>query len=218
MQCAANLRQIGAASMFYANDFQTWLPIWEDVGHQRNIISQLQYTFYVCLAGLTNTQLPKSYTNAYTQSGGTYQNTGYLYAGGYVNSGEVVFCPSQWQVGDIFSAGSYLPLITTGYHGRVYSSYSYNPRLINPDYDNSRRFQKTAQLEPQKLLVVDYLGVNPAIVAHLRERGWNVLLTDGSAKFSTSEKAFSILKDSISYPDLPLSAVGAVLNALESDR
>jgi prepilin-type N-terminal cleavage/methylation domain-containing protein len=218
MQCAANLRQIGASSMMYANDFQTWLPIWQDASHPRNVIRQFHYTVYVSLAGIANMQLPKSYTNVYTQAGGTYQNMGYLYAGRYVNSGEVLFCPGQWQVNNSLSAVSYLPLITTGNMGHVSSSYSYNPRLIDPDNNNLRRFEKTAQLEPQKLLTVDYFDSNPAAFAHLRERGWNVLLTDASVRFSSSDRAYSMLKSLISFPEVPLTAVGAVLDALESDR
>jgi hypothetical protein len=58
-----------------------------------------------------------------------------------------------------------------------------------------RRYQKTTQFEAHKLLAVDYLGTN--YFAHLNERGWNVLFTDGSVNFSRNEQAYNLNQKNI---------------------
>lgn len=75
----------------------------------------------------------------------------------------------------------------------------YNPRMVNAAAGNNlRRYQKTSDLPPHKLFAVDYLensnpsipGVDPLLLPHARERGWNVLFTDGSVQFSANSAAY----------------------------
>ena len=180
-QCAANLRQIGAASMLYANDFRSWLPIWflNDGVHPLNVIRNLNYTRYVCLQGPAFSQVPQSYTNSYIAAGGSFQNLGFLYAGKYIGPGDVLYCPAQ--TGTALGEDFYLPLLKTDSTGVGRASYAFNPRVTDPFSSSPlRQFQKTSQLAPGKVFAVDYLA--PGFFAHNRERGWNVLLTDGSTK------------------------------------
>ena len=206
--------------MLYANDFNTWLPIWDDApSHPRNVIGQLNYTYYIIMSGIPDVRVPQSFTNSITGAGGSYQNMGYLYAGRYLGTGESLFCPAQVGPNNAFSATFYSPLLTTDASGYVRSSYSYNPRLIDPGNNNLRRFERTPQFEPQKLLAVDYFDSTPAGFAHLRERGWNLLLTDGSVKFSTSDTAYRIITAAaISDSGIPIQSIGPILDALEIDR
>jgi type II secretory pathway pseudopilin PulG len=190
MQCAANLRQLGMATMLYANDYRTWLPIWMDSSHPRNQLYTLSYTRYLWMGVPSTTQaLPRSYTNSLTQLGGRWQNSGYLYAGSYLNDPNSLYCPAMLSTG--FGADSYTPLLATDSFGIVRSSYAFNPRTVDAAAGNcKRRYEKTGQLEPHKLLAVDYPDAAPE-VAHLRERGWNVLFTDGGVSFSRSSRAWA---------------------------
>jgi type II secretory pathway pseudopilin PulG len=216
VQCAANLRQLGAASMLYANDFRSWLPIWFlDAGHPVNKINGMTYTRYACFQASPFTKIPQSYSNSFTQAGGTYQNLGFLYAGNYIGAGEALYCPAQ--SGGVLGAENYVPLLTSDSGGTVRSSYAFNPRLIDTNL-RLRLFQRTTQFEPGKVLAVDYLT---PFSAHNRERGWNVLLTDGSVKFSTSDRAYSLVSNPNFTDDesiQTLQTVALILDALEVDR
>lgn len=91
VQCADNLRQIGAATMMYASQNQGWLPIC-DLGSFNNpplVFNHLggeHYTRYVWL-GTALTQVP--------QTGTGFQNLGYLFKTGLAGNGSVFYCPAQ---------------------------------------------------------------------------------------------------------------------------
>ena len=133
---------------------------------------------------------------------------GYLYRVGLAGNGQIFFCPANW--GSIVGANTYSPLLTTDNFGsgfgQVRSTYLYNPRVVKVDPNfaadssndkRARRYQKSPDLEPHKLFAVDYMEQNspaggmPATqIAHIRERGWNVLFTDGSVQFSQNKTAY----------------------------
>ena len=196
VECASNLRQIGIASMIYAGEYGGWLPPWIDLpGHPLNVINNLSYTRYVVQsapsAGLVPTNVPSS------PFGWEFQNLGYLYDYGLAGNGQMFFCPDQW--GTLLGADTYSPLLSTDNGGanppRVRSSYDFNPRIFTSN--NLRRFQKTSDLQPRKLLAVDEVdsGTTPGSFAHARERGWNVLLTDGGVNFSRNSNVYPLLAE-----------------------
>ena len=190
-QCAANLRQVGMASMVYANEYNTWLPVWYlDSAHPLNRLNALHYTRYAFIGNYYNWPVP---TNA-TPTDGTFENLGHLYQAGLAGNGQFFYCPDQQ--GSMLGADTYAPLLTTDAGGIVRSSYDFNPRAIESGGSSYRKYQKTSQLEPHKLFAVDELGVgvSPAAFAHFRERGWNVLFTDGSVQFSRSEPAYNFFQ------------------------
>ena len=212
MQCANNLRQIGIASMIYANEYDTWLPICS-VGGANSYptkINNMAGLYYACYTfqGVPNSLVP---TNAPSSQ---YQNLGYLYRLGLAGNGQMFYCPDNW--GDFNGANYYSPLLTGDSGGTVRSSYIYNPRLINPANGNiARRYQKTSQLESHKLFAVDFIGSNypykntyGASISHAREYGWNVLFTDGSVQFSRNVAAAAIIQ-ATSFDE----TVGAALQA-----
>lgn len=225
MQCANNLRQVGAASMMYANEYSGWLPICS-IGSANNYpttinhLGNLTYTRYVYSDQSNPFSLVQ--TNATLSN---YQNLGYLYYAHLAGNGNIFYCPDQWN--GVLGANSYQPLLTSDVIGAVRSSYAFNPRIINPTstgFNNSRRYQKTSQLEAHKLLAVDYLsnvgGANTLpTLAHTRERGWNILFTDGSAQFSQSTLAYRFV--SLSFFDSSQTAQlqqDIIYNVLESDH
>jgi type II secretory pathway pseudopilin PulG len=196
MQCANNLRQIGVASMLYANENSTWLPLcWLDPtspngSHGLNVLNQMVYTRYVWISSPTSPSPPyQVQTNA--SPAAYFQNLGYLYHVGLAGNGNIFYCPAQWSSGYL-GADSYSPLLTTDSTGIVRSSYDYNPRAVVVGSSYIRQYQKTSQLEPRKLFAVDDFssGLNPNTFAHFRERGWNVLFTDGGVQFSRSTLAY----------------------------
>lgn len=186
-QCAANLRLLMKASMVYANDHNTSLPTLQAGANPVNVINFSYYTRFMW-SGVSLYQIAQSYT----QPLGSFSNLGYLWGGNYVSDGSVFFCPAQW--GSATGEKNYSPLLRSDASGAVRSSFQFNPRA-NPADGNRRRFQKTSQLPPHKLFGVDSVDVVPTSAgAHPRERGWNVLFTDGSVKFSQSESAYNLIK------------------------
>jgi type II secretory pathway pseudopilin PulG len=202
LECANNLRQIGMESMVYAQENSGWLPIVtvgaaNAGGTKTNYLGGVIYTYYVYFEGTPNTQIT---TNEPPIQGGGYQNLGYLYKDGQAGNGSIFYCPAQWGSG-VHAADYYRPLLTTDSSGVVRSSYFYNPRMLNPNPRTGspiRRYQTVNQLEPHRLFALDSilantsgptgLGVNPATIQHARDRGWNVLFTDGSVQFSRLTK------------------------------
>jgi type II secretory pathway pseudopilin PulG len=197
-QCANNLRQIYVASMVYATEYKDWLPIctvggFNSSSRSFNNLGGMHYTYYVYggsmyYYGNPNSSVP---TNA-TPPSNYYQNLGYLFRAGLASNGSIFYCPEQWGV--VLGANNYLPLLTTDFSGIVRSSYAFNPRIVDPTNGNVLRlYQKTSDLPPHKLFVVDYFGLS-TMPSHFRERGWNVLFTDGSVQFSQNGISAKVLK------------------------
>jgi prepilin-type N-terminal cleavage/methylation domain-containing protein len=237
-QCASNLRQIHGASMVYANENNNWLPI-VTVGAANNpptVINRLggeHYTRYV-FSGTANLIVP---TNA-TPTQGSYQNLGYLYKTGLAGDWNIFFCPAQW--GSSVGANAYTyrgattNALTTDPSGYVRYSYLFNPRMfyVNPNLasgtgDNiARRYQKTSDLEPHKLFAVDYIeavpgpGMSVSLIGHYRERGWNVLFTDGSVQFSQSKNGFKAITQILVSTETHTSYFwyDTIFNSLELDH
>ena len=213
-QCANNLRQIGVASMIYATEYKDMLPICTvggfNGGGKFNNLGGMHYTRYVYAGTTPNASVP---TNATPTN---YQNLGYLYRSGLAGNGSIFYCPEQW--GAPLGANFYSPLLTTDSGGTVRSSYAFNPRIVDAtNYNIARRYQKTSDLEPHKLFVVDYF--DPAFFAHFRERGWNVLFTDGSVQFSQNVQAYNLIQTfSVTESIQSQEQEYQILNYLELDH
>jgi type II secretory pathway pseudopilin PulG len=199
MQCANNLRQIYVASMIYATEYKDWLPINQVHTGSANInkLNGMTYTYYVVSPsglGSPNTFIP---TNS---SSVLFSDLGLVYHAGLAGNGSIFYCPEQW--GTPMGANIYSPLLTTDSSGNVRSSYSFNPRTLDPTNGVFlRRYQKTGDLEPHKLLAVDYFpgasgsGFSTTPPSHFRELGWNVLFTDGSVQFSQNVVAYMAIQN-----------------------
>jgi prepilin-type processing-associated H-X9-DG protein len=195
MQCANNLRQIGVASMVYASEYRGWLPVCTigaaNSGGKVNNLGGLHYTRYLVGAYTANTKVP---TNAVST---TFDCLGFLYHAALVGNGQNLFCPDTW--GTSLGANNYSPLITTDAGGIARGSYAFNPRLV--DATNgiiARRYQKTRDLQPHKLLAVDYFGtasLDGNAYEHYREGGLNVLFSDGSVQFSRDAVLTTLLSN-----------------------
>lgn len=190
-QCANNLRQLHVASIQHANNSNGWFPLWTHPAGGINQMRGAWYSRYVWL-GNPDVHIPPSLDAA----GGQFQNAGYLYGAGLIGEGSALFCPSLEGTprGSLLGSEHHKPLITSDASGAVRSSYQYNPRVTHPNSTNLRRYQKTSDLEPHKLFIVDYVGlIGEWVTHHESERGWNVLFTDGSVQFSTSESVYTLV-------------------------
>src|SRR5207248_4045956 len=106
---------------------------------------------------------------------------------------------------DQYSTPSFM---STGTDGQTRSTIMFNPRVVNAsgysggaNNPSSRRiYQKVRDVQGHKLFAMDYLeskssgGVDftPNGFAHYPSKGWDVLFTDGAAKFVYSQAAFSL--------------------------
>jgi len=180
--CLNNLKQLYLGSTMYAADFQGVYPPWRaGQGNLMNNMSASHYSRYV-VSGPPNRRAPMDPT----ASPWAFQNGGYIYALKYLGDGRIYFCPS-FKRGP-FSDDYYSPLLTTDAGGDVRSSYLYNPRTINAGNqpgptDTHRRYQKDSQVQPHRLFSVDVIQ-GPNFWAHILDRGFNVLFTDGAASFA----------------------------------
>ncbi len=212
-QCISNMRQIGSASFMYAADFADWLPVFYDPVHNAAAPpNDLQGTFYSRIAvgtenvwGATNPTPPNLYLFN-PKTGPFWQNLGLAYANKYVGSGQILWCPSfpagsQYGI-ENYSIPQFMSTARPDASGNTWvdSSYLWNPVVQNPSNTTAvnatvRAYQKTKDLPGNKLLAVDYLSggmqFNQLNFPHYPSKGWDVLRTDGSAKFIYSYAAFT---------------------------
>jgi type II secretory pathway pseudopilin PulG len=214
MQCANNLRQIGVASMIYATEYKDMMPICKvgnaNSGAKFNNLSAVHYTRYVAF-GAANSFVPTNSNDV--------DCLGFLYHAGLAGKGSIFYCPDWW--GHPLGANFYSPLLTTDSVGAVRSSYLFNPRIIDPtNYIIARRYQKTSDLEPHKLFVVDsFDDMSPLTPSHFRERGWNVLFTDGSVQFSRNNQAYNLIQTFLVNATIQSYVEGdQIFNCLELDH
>jgi len=197
------------ASMIYATEYRNWLPIDQTHPSSINVLNGIHYTRYVA-AGTANTFMP---TNASAQS---FNNLGLTYHAALAGNGSFFYCPDMW--GTAVGANNYSPLLTTDGGGNVRSSYYFNPRTIDPTGNLHRLYQKTGDLPPHKLFAADFFYLGAAYF-HFRERGWNVLFTDGSVQFSQNVQAYNLIQTFI-VDESQLSHIQGdqIMNYLELDH
>ncbi|MDR3456659.1 MAG: prepilin-type N-terminal cleavage/methylation domain-containing protein [Verrucomicrobiae bacterium] len=196
-RCQSNYHQVHVACVLYSGDYNDYYPV-TTVGNANNNgkfnnLGGEHYTRYV-YSGTPAIQIPKAY-------GPGLQNLGYLYAGGYVGDGRVLWCPS-YPVDSTVSLDNYSQpsFISTDTGGVTRSTILYNPRMVNPTNNIARAYQKTGQAPGHKLFATEYLpdtGVasafSPKTFAHYPSKGFEVLFTDGSVKFIVSQQALAFL-------------------------
>ena len=245
-QCINNLHQISIGCAIYATDSNDYYPPWSDHlsnpgGHPVNEIHSQGYAYWLVGPKGAPTGVPippNADKNVYD-----FQNLGLLYGANLMGSGKSLFDPA-------FSAPTApaLPAIATysnpsflspdSTSGQVYSSYLFNPRVVNAagylagnskDPATLRLMQKQSSAR-HKLFAMDYvqtpdLGVptafNAGTFAHFPSKGFSVLFADGGAKFITSKPALDIVLSGSFTTVQQLSSVVAydnLFDALESSE
>jgi prepilin-type N-terminal cleavage/methylation domain-containing protein len=232
-QCMANMRQIYQACMMYAGDFADWYPIWYDPdgSHPVNVINGEHYTRYVYGPnGDVNARVPQTYMmKGGGSAGNTDENLGYLYAGGFIADGKVMWCPSFENQGggtNMLSMEAYSTpsFISTDGSGNVRSTVLFNPRMANAAGGNYlRKYQKTTDARELDVFMTDYLeGTNGAKFdaanwPHWPSKGMMTGYTDGSVGYKGFNAAiFNVIVTLLTTAESSQSALqyNTILNAL----
>jgi prepilin-type N-terminal cleavage/methylation domain-containing protein len=171
--CGSNLHQLHIGSVAFATDHEGEFPYMDRNGYNR-MDSKGEYSRWMRIG----------------DEGAAWQNHGRLYESGYVDGGEIFYCPSQQN--EAFRLRDYTPWPTSwqgGGSGRgVRSAYNFNPRVVNArkgDYERAFPSQDMAGAAPaNSLFANDVLqGVN--YLAHYAEDGpalVNCLFIDGGVR------------------------------------
>src|ERR1039458_2129920 len=217
IRCVSNMHQISTACAIYTVDFNDWYPVWSDHlsnpgGHPLNEIHSQGYAYWlVGPKGVpTGTPIPPNADKSVYD----FQNLGLLYAGGLAGDGHIFYDPAfnvanSTSLPDIntYSKPSFL---SSDANGQVFSSYLFNPRVVNaagylagnPKDAATLRLMPKQSNAQHKLFMMDYvqtpdLGVPPmfstASFAHYPSKGFSVLFGDGAAKFISSQPALKIV-------------------------
>jgi prepilin-type N-terminal cleavage/methylation domain-containing protein len=223
-QCLSNMHQIAVGCAIYASDSNDWYPVWSDhlsnpSGHPLNQIHSQRYALYTIGPAAVPTTTPITQNAAKTVY--DFQNLGLLYSGGLLGDGRALYDPAFSSA--IPSSLSYMasinnytqPKLAPSFYypesdGNAYSSYLFNPRVVNAagyqagassDPATLRLMQKQSQAR-HKLFMLDFvqdpdtsgaLVFNANQFAHYPAKGFCVLFADGAASFITSKPALAIV-------------------------
>jgi type II secretory pathway pseudopilin PulG len=219
-QCISNMHQISIGCAVYATDANDFYPVWSDHlsnpgGHPLNEIHSQRYALYTvgpANAGANAPVNPNSSRSVFD-----FQNLGLLYSGGLIGDGRALYDPafnnltaqnpSYMASLNAYSQSNFYRMDSSG---NAYSSYLYNPRVVNAvgyqpgnskDPATLRLMQKQNQAR-HKLFMMDFvqqpdtsggLIFTPNSFAHFPAKGFSVLFADGAARFISSKGALNIV-------------------------
>jgi prepilin-type N-terminal cleavage/methylation domain-containing protein len=216
-QCISNLHQISIGCAIYATDNNDWYPVWSDHlsnpgGHPLNEIHSQGYAYWLVGPKAAPTGAPIT-PNA-DKSVYDFQNLGLLYSASLMGSGKALYdpafngptAPAQPAIAS-YSTPSFL---SPDVNGMVYSSYLFNPRVVNASgyLAGNPKDPATLRLMPKqssarhKLFTMDYVqtpdlgtptAFNAGTFAHFPSKGFSVLFADGASRFITSKPALAIV-------------------------
>ena len=216
-QCISNLHQISIGCAIYATDANDWYPVWSDHlsnpgGHPLNEIHSQGYAYWMVGPKGVPTGVPIPPTADKTVY--DFQNLGLLYSGGLMGNGKALFDPAFSQptapAAPAIATYSNPSFLSPDSGGQVYSSYLYNPRVVDAaGYKaGSSKDPATLRLMPKqstakhKLFAMDYVqtpdlgtptAFNAGTFAHFPAKGFSVLFADGGARFIASKPALAIV-------------------------
>lgn len=202
-QCASNLRQQGTAVFAYATDLKDQLPPMRSDGLNDQTINHWGRWFKQTSPDLI-------------------WNLGFIWDEGYMETGEIFFCPSQEH--ELFTWATYAKNFedgtTVGATG-IRMSYYFNP-MTRSATDRLRRYQRLDDMEPGVTMLgvdlIEQLGggtYSPFTIAH--EKGWNVLWGDASVRFSINPAAVSLFESETDLGGTNYAGFDALLNELMGD-
>jgi prepilin-type N-terminal cleavage/methylation domain-containing protein len=210
MDCLSNFHQIYVACFLYANDNKDYFPICKlgawNPGTAFNYLGGEHYTRYIWSGG-ANVKVPSSRTDPSIVAH-PFQNLGWLYIGGFIGDGKVMWCPSFPDTSTLsIDAYSQPPVgyMSTDSGGDCRSTCLYNPREVDPTTHGGptagggalRKYQKTSDAKVRDVFAMDYVGDGGATAftaktfAHYPGRGFMTLFTDGSAQYLNSPTVFN---------------------------
>lgn len=177
--CLNNIKQLIVPVAIYAGENNEWLPPWK--------LYSPGGTAYYQLASNHDTRIYLHGNPAYT----AWRNLGCVFKEDFPNP-EFFYCPSQQN--EMFKLSSYEPFPTF----KSFPDYPANYVRVGVNYNPYRngaffKYQRMTQSDENHVLVMDLYTDYMGSVSHSKERGWNVAMGDGSAKFRVSSGAFVYL-------------------------
>ena len=171
--CTSNLHQVHVGSISFANEHDGEFP-YMDRGAYNRMDSKGEYSRWIRIG----------------DEGATWQNHGRLYSAGYVDSGDIFYCPSQ--VNEAFRYSDYTPWPTSwqgGSSGRgVRSAYNFNPRVVDArrgDYNRAFPNIDMAAGAPANSLFANDVLQGTGYLSHFSKDGpalVNCLFLDGGVR------------------------------------
>lgn len=197
--CSSNLHQIHVGSTSFANEHEGDYPYMERNGRNR-MDSGGTYSRWIRM-GEDDTQ---------------WQNHGRLYSAGYVDGGEIFYCPSQ--VNEAFRYSDYTPWPSSWQGGNsgsgVRSAYNFNPRVVDwrrRDYNRAFQNQDMIAQAPANSLLANDVLQGESYLAHYADDGLaviNCLFLDGGVRgkrIAPGSKLMQFVRDQARfYPTLTL--------------
>ncbi|MFM2295635.1 MAG: hypothetical protein RLZZ350_2048, partial [Verrucomicrobiota bacterium] len=205
-RCVSNQKQLGLGYLMYSEDHDGAFPFTQAGGNATNLIRGGYYTRWIW-TGPAKIKVTTALVN-WDKTTNRFTDFGLLfptkYAGG---DGAIFFCPSLNAKKSWLGSADYEPLLTSDANGNVRGSYLCNPWVNDADGTNTsvaagdklmRAYAKTSQVTKRKVFGLDFMDGNsfdpasgqPTLTstnfAHARNKGWNVLFSDGSVLFKNN--------------------------------
>ncbi len=199
-QCVNGLRQMYLGCTIYATDNDDWFPIWGGYSaasglnsRTRNVIDLSNYIRWVVFGGPINGGHVAQDAASISAVKANFDNLGYLYPAKLVGDGRLFFDPS-YPPGSPLSSDNYSSAGLLSYgsingSGGIRCSYTYNPVV---DSTGLRVYQKASKVNGRHVFIMDYIDSqmkDSTYFAHLKSKGWNMSMTDGSVCFSKPDTA-----------------------------
>jgi len=199
IQCASNLRQQGTGTFAYATDNKSAVPTVRSDG-----LNTLDYNHW---------------SRWFKSTGGNRSwNLALIWDQGYMEAGEVYFCPSQdadlfkWSTysGEFAKASSNIPV-------NIRLSYYHNPMTASAN-SRERRYNSVDVFENGVTLLgsdlLEQLASTPTI-AH--KDGWNVLWSDGSTHYNQDYELVALYQTATNLAGTNFAGYDEMLNLLMDD-
>jgi prepilin-type N-terminal cleavage/methylation domain-containing protein len=195
IQCINNLRQMFIGCTLYASDNDDEFPSWGGNTinpRTKNVIDLDNYIRWIVFGGpMGGGHIPQD-GGKVNARGAQFENLGYLYGAKLAGDGRLFFDPSYpatsalgW---DAYTEKGFISFGKINNTGGVRSSYTYNPVVVPGSGGTGlRQYQKAGQVKQHHVFIMDYIDTQmntPGYFAHLRSKGWNMVFTDGSTRFS----------------------------------
>lgn len=178
-QCASGMQQVGVGANAYAADNDGELP---KTVSAFNPAAPVRHPYETRIA-----------TSIHYNSADKDSSIAALWDGGYIETPEVFYCPSQTSEKLVFSYNK----DSTGQWGLNPNTFALRVAYMwNPNDGNNARgilYDRVDQMKPDYLLMIDTVE-SVEITAHIEAKGFNAMRADGSVAFESSPDSWEALE------------------------